>query len=48
MIVIKSYPFKAADKKEKYFKFFYENTKDSFDKYWQMMHQRLAKKTPNY
>ena len=47
MIVIKSYPFKAASKSDKYYKYIYQNTPESFNKYWDLMHQRSSKADPS-
>ena len=38
MVVVKSYPFRIADKNDKYYKYIYRNTKDSYEKYWKIMH----------
>ena len=44
MIVTKSYPFKVAEKEEKYYKFIYRNTPEDFNRYWILMEERFSKK----
>ena len=44
MIVSKSYPFRMAEKDEKYYKYIYRNSPEDFTKYWKRMGDRFSKK----
>ena len=44
MIVFKSYPFHEAIKTDRYYKYIYKNTEESFEQYWLAMEGRMKKK----
>ena len=45
MTVLKSYPFRAANKDDKYYQLIIENSPESFDTYWLLMKQRFKKRS---
>lgn len=47
MIVIKSYPFKNSDKNDKFYRLIMKNTEESFEAYWDRLHERFCKRGVN-
>jgi serine/threonine protein kinase len=47
MIVIKSYPFKNSDKNDKFYRLIIKNTQESFEAYWDRLHERFCKRGVN-